>query len=68
MFPPRFPHRRNSNGTHDSICAECMTTVATVLREAELSGFELRHVCDPVRVFQISRGWIVEPEGREAAR
>jgi hypothetical protein len=67
MSPRAFPHRHNGNGTHDSICTECMTTVATVLREAELAGFEFRHVCDPVRVFQISQGWIAEPERREPA-
>ena len=54
----KFPHRHNSNGTHDSICRECLTTVATVLRETDLSGFEFRHLCDPVRVYRLSQGWV----------
>jgi hypothetical protein len=52
----KFPHRVNLNGTHDSICRVCLATIATVKREADLAEFEARHVCDPVRVYQINQG------------
>ena len=57
----KFPHRHNSNGTHDSICRVCLATVATSFRETDLAGFELRHLCDPVRVYRISQGWVTNP-------
>jgi hypothetical protein len=51
-----FPHRHNSDGSHDSICAKCFLTVASVKDEAELIQFEHDHVCDPVLLDQFSRG------------
>ena len=42
----RFPHRRNRNGTFDSICPRCFHTVATRTDERELSRDEHRHICD----------------------
>ena len=32
----RFPHRRNHDGTYDSICSSCFMTIATREVEAEL--------------------------------
>jgi len=49
---PRFPHRHNNDGSHDSICTACLATVARREDENELLEFELSHVCDPIRLFQ----------------
>jgi hypothetical protein len=48
-FPSRiqfFTHRKNSDGTVDSICRECLTTVAVEHVESMLSQREREHVCD----------------------
>jgi hypothetical protein len=42
----RFPHRRNRNGTYDSICPRCFHTIATRKTETDLSKDEHRHICD----------------------
>lgn len=44
-FKRNFPHRRNRDGSHDSICPHCFRTVATRREEAELPDDEQRHVC-----------------------
>ena len=44
---PRYVHRPNQDGSHDSICAACFATVASVRDEAELAQHELTHVCNP---------------------
>jgi hypothetical protein len=54
QFKPRFPHRFNVDGTHDSICAQCHLTVASARNEQELAQRERDHVCDPVRIYQLS--------------
>lgn len=41
----RFPHRRNSDGTVDSICPKCFRTVSTQSDENLLIRFEQEHVC-----------------------
>ena len=54
MSPPtslHFPHRRNDDGTYESMCTTCLATVAKRSDESELLEFELDHVCDPVRLF-----------------
>lgn len=44
----KFAHRWSPlAGTVDSICYECVATVATVRVESELFGYEQKHVCDP---------------------
>lgn len=43
----QFAHRSNRNGTTDSICRECMSTVATAIWEAELDRAERKHACEP---------------------
>jgi hypothetical protein len=40
-----FPHRRNSDGTIDSICKRCFVTIATEATDAELEGAERAHIC-----------------------
>ena len=43
---PDFPHRRNRDGTYDSICRLCAATVATAAKEADLLDHEMRHKCN----------------------
>ena len=50
---PRFPHRDNRNGIVDSICSECLVTIASTRDEQELTRLEDAHVCDPVRLYQL---------------
>ena len=45
-----FAHRFNADGTVDSICRECFSTVATAGRESELAVKEQAHSCDPQMV------------------
>jgi hypothetical protein len=42
-----FPHRRNSDGTVDSICPRCFVTIGTSTCESDLPAIEAAHVCDP---------------------
>ena len=52
-----FPHRRNPNGTFDSICIGCFQTIATKTEEFQLAQQELVHICD-----ESSLGKILHPE------
>jgi hypothetical protein len=56
LLRPSFPHRLNADGTHDSICARCWTTVATVQHEGELARLESAHVCEPINLYRV-RQW-----------
>ena len=51
-----FPRLRNADGTFDSMCSKCFTSVARNKPEAELEGLEDAHVCRPgaLREFQPS--------------
>ena len=40
-----FPHRQNQDGTIDSICPHCFSTVATSSDETILLGAERLHKC-----------------------
>lgn len=43
-----LPHRRvNRDGTIDSICVRCFTTIACCRHEEDLRAAELTHDCDP---------------------
>ena len=44
-FEP-FPHRRNPDGSFDSICPKCFRTVATRRNEADLAQPERDHICE----------------------
>jgi hypothetical protein len=46
---PSFRRRHNGNGVIDSICCECLSTVASAHFECVLVPKEEAHVCDPVR-------------------
>ena len=42
----RYPHRANSNGTYDSICAACFKTISTQWNEVDLAAGEKSHICN----------------------
>ena len=42
----KYPHRRNLDGTWDSICKKCYQTIANCDTENELDQFERVHVCN----------------------
>jgi len=46
-LPHFFPHRRNLNGSFDSICLKCLLTIANARTEAELEQHDKDHVCSP---------------------
>jgi hypothetical protein len=52
---PHFPHRRNWDGSYDSICIACHLTVAKTRDEADLASHEHNHACDPARVHEIGQ-------------
>ena len=41
-----YPHRRNKDGSYDSICLNCFTTVARAETEGELAEHEKNHNCN----------------------
>jgi hypothetical protein len=42
------PHRPKMDGSSDSICLNCLATVVSKHeQEADKSGVELRHICNP---------------------
>ena len=43
-----FAHRRNQDGSFDSICPRCFRTIANSQAEDNLAQTESRHTCDPV--------------------
>lgn len=47
FYEIKFPHRKNSDGTWDSICSECFRTVAIADDESELAEAEAQHICAP---------------------
>lgn len=59
--PQTFPHRHNTDGTYDSICNRCLSTIAKVTTEADLGQFEASHVCDPASIYQTLPGCTIRP-------
>jgi hypothetical protein len=46
QLPARtFPHRKNRDGTYDSICSQCFQTIGTRREEKDLLAEEKAHVC-----------------------
>jgi hypothetical protein len=43
--PVKFAHRRNADGSIDSICLKCYRTVASRRAEEELDAPQAAHVC-----------------------
>ena len=61
-----YPHRKNRDGSYDSICPKCFTTIARSKAEAELAAFDRGHFCDSS--FLAERGHFAEAESvRQAA-
>jgi hypothetical protein len=54
--PQKFPHRKNADGTYDSICIACFVTVARVKAEIDLRQFESAHICEPVNLCSVRQG------------
>ena len=61
MPQPVFTHQKNADGNFDSICGSCLEVAASAEKEEQLSRLELMHVCDPVRLYQISQGRNTRP-------
>jgi hypothetical protein len=47
---PFFPHRRNPDGTYNSICLICLQMVAKDKTEEELKQLDERHVCSTASI------------------
>jgi hypothetical protein len=41
-----YPHRPNKDGSYDSICLNCLLTVASGKSEAELMKLDDKRVCE----------------------
>jgi hypothetical protein len=41
-----FPHRRNRDGSFNSICLTCLITVAANMTEEQLIEVDKHHICD----------------------
>ena len=41
-----FPHRRNRDGSFDSICKRCFQTIASCMSETALAAAEKEHMCE----------------------
>jgi len=50
-----FPHKRNVDGTIESICGECFSTVASACAEGELQLAENAHVCKGLKFSKVLR-------------
>jgi hypothetical protein len=40
-----FPHRRNKDGSFDSICLKCFATIASHMTQEELDECDKNHTC-----------------------
>ena len=54
LLSPPNPHRRNRDGTWDSICLTCFATVATTATELDLAEADRVHICAPAVLSQRS--------------
>jgi hypothetical protein len=50
-----YSHRKNRDGTVDSICLSCFQTIATAKNEESLSLHELLHRCSEENIPQSER-------------
>jgi hypothetical protein len=65
--PTLYPHRRNEDGSYDSICPACFATVARSTTEFELTEYEKTHICDSSFIAErdyFSRAEIMRHPGR----
>jgi hypothetical protein len=68
----QYPHRRNRDGSVDSICPICIATIARSHREADLKRAEIAHVCEPWRLAYFDAGaslitWCTRPVAHHRA-
>ena len=56
--PTNFAHRRNADGSYDSICLKCYATAARAENEELLSSSESAHVCDSSALYLVNQGSI----------
>jgi hypothetical protein len=47
ILQARFAHRRNANGTFDSICCQCFATVSRQSNPSNHAELEREHICSP---------------------
>ncbi len=52
---PIFPHKRNVDGTFESFCGECFSTIASADVEGELRMAEDAHVCKGLQLSRVLR-------------
>lgn len=50
-----FPHKLNVDGTIDSICGECFSTVASAGAEGDLQVAENAHICKGLKFSKVLR-------------
>lgn len=50
MTESKYPHRLNRDGSFDSICPRCFTTIHSSIREEELHQYEEVHTCESLRI------------------
>ena len=65
-----YGHRRNNDGSYDSICTKCFATVASTRSEAELTSHERTHTCIPDWPYQagpLLDSWRLIPPRRAQA-
>jgi hypothetical protein len=58
--PLSFVHRRNRDGSYDSICTQCAATAATATTEAGLLEGERQHTCDQY-LLETRRKFMAQP-------
>jgi hypothetical protein len=46
MIQATYPHRRNRDGSFDSICTTCFATIGHVESESELTDTDQNHTCE----------------------
>ena len=63
IYPRHNPHRKNRDGSWDSICLTCFATIATTPLETDLAEPDRVHVCTPDVLSQRSSERLA-PNGR----
>ena len=58
-------HRKNADGTHDSICPRCYATIATEHDQDDLPAQEAEHVCKEADLLRIQhpKEWLEDHFG-----
>jgi hypothetical protein len=59
--PGIYPHRRNRDGSYDSICLTCFMTASHATKEAELDKQDEMHVCWTSLLLQSGYSHLAQP-------